>query len=358
MDDSDSSLYYSMVEDSESPDKENSKDWTVTDNKKYELRSAKKATPLLRKVLQSNATPRNKHNKRVSFSDSPKPMPSGEKCGKVHPKTPRRTRLNAGDVEAAPVDSEVVSCQEKFAALMTISESTGAETWTETMAETPTGIKVAELTTIAESESIDTVANVCTDNEMPSNQLLECFGVISDGASDGGSDDRDISFLENTIIEQIGRTSDSSLQGIPITDKALTPIVESQEPHGENEGGISPVVQSTPPANVREHIKSVISSVVASLTPGNAKSATAILEESKRRGTHVPTNNPTRLARTQLAKETRKSIVPKPASSRQTSFRRRSSTYEPKKVDARKSISVLKKVRKSLKRPEAGKIGK
>lgn len=351
VDDSDSSLYYSMAEDSDgAPDKENSRDWTVTENAPppFEMRSAKKATPLLRKILQPSATPRNKNNKRVSFSDSPKPMPGGEQIGKRHPKTPRRGKPNAGD-GPANIDGEVANCQEKFAALMTIDESAAPEN----AVETTTEIEVAEPATKPDTQPIEAVANGCIDSDMPANQLFDCFGSNSDGASDGGLDDRDHSMLENTIIEKSVRLSDSSLQGTPTNEKALTPIVETPDQVGGNASEATPT-NAAAPGKIKEHIKSAITSVVASLTPSNAKPASAILEEFKRRSTHIPTNNPTRQARTQLANESRKSIAPK-ASSRQTSFRRRSSTYEPRKVDARKTINVLKKVRKTLSKADTGK---
>lgn len=357
VDDSDSSLYYSMAEDSDGAlDKENSRDWTVTETvPTFEMRSAKKATPLLRKILQPSATPRNKNNKRVSFSDSPKPMPSGEKIGKGYPKTPRRSKANGDDDGPADIDGEVANCQAKFAALMTIDESAVAAP----PENATTRIEVAAPATMPDSEPIEAVANGCVDSvDMPANQLFDCFGTNSDGASDGGLDDRDHSMLENTIIEKSARLSDSSLQGTPTNDKPLTPIVETPDQVGGNANEATPTnvaaAAAPAPGKIKEHIKSAITSVVASLTPSNAKSASAILEEFKRRSTHIPTNNPTRQARTQLANETRKSIAPK-ATSRQTSFRRRSSTYEPRKVDARKTINVLKKVRKTLSKADTGK---
>lgn len=330
--DSDSSLYFSMVDDSDSStDKENSKgEWTVSENKplKIETRSAKKATPLLRKVL--NPTPRNKHNKRVSFSDSPKPMPSGEKSGKVHPKTPRRCLKNLEYQSNIDVDSEVNECQEKLATLLTIEEATGQEN----VCESTNDIKVDKLTAIPETESEVHLSNEKAEGAeketMPSNQLLDCFATVSDGASDGGSD-RDHSMLDDTIIEKFCDLNDTEIQHVPANDQQIAPVkVKGQM------------------------LKSAITSVISSLTPNKVKSASVVIEECKNRIAAIPTKNPTQSARSQLLMENRKSVVPN--TRRQTSFRRRSSTYEPRKVDARKTINVLKKARKTLNKVGQGKF--
>lgn len=358
MEDSDSSLYYSMTEDSDSSntDKENANtDWTVTEQKSIvrEPRSTKKATPLLRKVLQTNQnpTPRNKHNKRVSFSDSPKPMPTCERVGKVHPKTPRRCKqTDIQGIIKLDENDEVVECQEQFATLMTIEESTVQEN---TIIETITNeIKVVTLDaapdvvdltneTIVDSNTNENIA--CT---MPSYQIPECAASNSDAASDVGSDDRDHSIMENTIIE-----------------KTVDPIAMEPEPQPQTEP--EPVQPMQPqktitndpiplPIKAKAPLKPAMKSGIAVHTPNKAKSASEIIEEFKKRAANMQTNNATKIARSKLASDTRKSVVPK--TSRQTSFRRRSSTYEPRKVDARKTINVLKKVRKSMVKPISGKL--
>lgn len=76
-DDSENSLYFSFSVDETLPNKENCQSPLSL------LPSTSKAkTPLLRKVLQSNFTPRNANNKRVSFSHLPKQIPE-ENAGKI-----------------------------------------------------------------------------------------------------------------------------------------------------------------------------------------------------------------------------------------------------------------------------------
>lgn len=79
-DESENSLYFSFSVDDSLPNKENS----ISQSPASSLPSTSKAkTPLLRKVLQSNFTPRNANNKRVSFSHLPKQIPAEENTGKI-----------------------------------------------------------------------------------------------------------------------------------------------------------------------------------------------------------------------------------------------------------------------------------
>lgn len=327
--DSDSSMYFSMVEDSDSSTgKENAKG---SDNKslKLEMRSAKKATPLLRKVL--NPTPRNKHNKRVSFSESPKPMPSGEKLSKIFPTTPRHSLKNLDFQSNIDVDSEVIKCQEKLATLMTIEEASGQENF----CEATNAIKVDKLTAILETKSEAHLSHEKAEgaehDTMPSNQLLDCFATVSDGASDGGSDDREHSMLEDTIIEKFCDQNNAEIPHVPANELQIVP--------GKVKG---------------QMFKSAITSVISSLTPNKIKSASAVIEECKNRIAAIPTKNPTESARSKLLIANRKSMLPN--ARRQTSVRRRSSTYEPRKVDARKTINIIKKARKNINKVGQGKF--
>lgn len=81
---SENSLYFSFSLDENPPNKENSIVGGHGQSPSSSLPSTSKAkTPLLRKVLQSNFTPRNANNKRVSFSHLPKQIPAVENAVKI-----------------------------------------------------------------------------------------------------------------------------------------------------------------------------------------------------------------------------------------------------------------------------------
>lgn len=320
--DSDNSLYYSLIEDGE---KENSTGkWSVSDsNAPMILRSSKKVTPLIQKVLHHNQTPRNKNNKRVSFSSSPKPMPMEEKIGKVHPKTPRRSKAIATSIG-------LEDCQERFRDVLTLNSN-----------EKP--IEASQLETISETISNDSASNDGSNNEVQSNTSA-VSAAISDVASDV-ADDKDQSMMENTIIENWMRTvKQNGAIGIHQTNEN---IIESNEPMAMN------VIQATSPGK----------NVIQATTPGkNVKPADQVLQQ-KMKTPQPKSRNVTLIARYKLANENRKTILPKPErktilpkTDRKTTYRRRSSTYEPKRMDFRKSISVLKKVVRTVNKTIPGKV--
>ena len=122
-DDSDSSLYYSFIEslenciDDDVVNKENSANgplWTITDtlNSPTISRVPKAKTPLLRKILQMNHTPRNKHNKRVSFSHLSKPSPTSTATLKVS-KAKDSDTIKLNSEENLPITSNEKQIEQK-----------------------------------------------------------------------------------------------------------------------------------------------------------------------------------------------------------------------------------------------------
>lgn len=330
--DSDNSLYYSLIEDGE---KENSTGkWTVSDSSaSMVLRSSKKVTPLIQKVLHHNQTPRNKNNKRVSFSSSPKPMPMEEKIGKVHPKTPRRSKAIATSIE-------LEDCQERFRDVLTLNSN-----------EKP--IEASQLETISETLSNDSASNDGSSNEVQSNTSA-VSAAISDAASDV-TEDKDQSLMENTVIENWMRAVKQN--GAIGINQINENIIETIEPMAMN--AIQPV---TPDKNIPQATSSG-KNVIQATTPGkNVKPADEVLQQ-KIKTPQPKSRNVTLIARYKLANENRKTILPRtdrktilPRADRKTTYRRRSSTYEPKRMDVRKSISALKKVVKTINKTMPGKV--
>lgn len=89
VDESENSLYFSFCDNPTEREKENATQedqWAITDLAPSPSTSShvfRAKTPLLRKVLQSNFTPRNGNNKRVSFSHVPKGSPIAGHADKI-----------------------------------------------------------------------------------------------------------------------------------------------------------------------------------------------------------------------------------------------------------------------------------
>lgn len=254
-DDSETSLYYSF---DNSTNKENSINggyWKVT----TPGTQVPNTSSLLRNVLQSNFTPRNKNNKRVSFSylakKSPIPPNSAGKIPKLLVTMITTNSVNGNDME--PIEENV----------------------------TP--------------ENTET---------------------INDSASDVTDD------LENEMHDTI----------IENPFSATNNRGEESESKTKAKAGLS--IPTT------ENVE-------------NTKFIDEILSETN---TKLPskTRNATKVIRQRLAHESRKSILPvaKKATRSTTHTRRRSSTFEPRKVDPRKSLGVLKQVEKKVSKSIAGKV--
>lgn len=238
-DSTDNSLYFSFSDNQ--PNKENSINgghWSTTDLTPSSSHVTKAKTPLLRKVLQSNFTPRNANNKRVSFSHLPKP--EQEKNDKIA-KTAQSV-TNSFDLE--PIRESLVA------------------------------------TVATEREKID-----------------------EDGADQDANDliDDDEAH-NNTIIEN------------PVSVKHSSGVLAKSSEQLESN---APHLKNTSVKNSKSDIKPEIT----------------VLSK-------VPTRNVTKMDRKRLVEENRKSILPvakKPT--RATTYKRRSSTYEPSKLKISKFVS-------------------
>lgn len=304
-DDSDNSMYYSFVlsDEDNAVNKENSINggmWAVSDssNSPMAARVSKAKTPLLRKVLQTNCTPRNKNNKRVSFSNVSKPSPTPKAAIKIVKANELEINsLNSGSDRGVAFD------------LKPIEESLP---------------KVVPVEQQKPDEKSDATADCIT---------------ISDSSSDV-TDDLE-NELHNTIIENPPSTTNVTLVTSGEELSAPTPVVTQTlvekllevQPVPPNESSqLDPVPKNvTPPQpNVS--------------TVPNTRTVEEILRDAAK---NVPqTRNTAKINRQRLANDSRKSILPiAKNSTRATTYKRRSSTYEPRKmVDPRKSLGVLKQV--------------
>lgn len=273
LDDSDNSLYYSFVVSDDEGFKENGGGHM---NSPVLACTAKAKTPLLRKILQSNYTPRNKNNKRVSFSSAQKPNPTPESLGKV-----QKTQSNSAD------------CSNGCSAPTT----------------TPFNLKPIEECLLNTSNKND-AENMAHHNENE-------HAVVNDSASDV-TDDLE-NELHDTIIEN-------------------TPSVMNNTLLSGDGGQVSENIEMSE----REKCK-------VKTSPSSKNSLTCGLKTVKKLASeNVTTRNATKLNRQRLANETRKSILPvSKKSTRTTTYR--SSTYEPRKVDSRKSLNVLKQAARKCK---------
>lgn len=283
VDDSENSLYFSFTGDDNLPNKENAingDSWSMTDVIPSPSPSqfvSKAKTPLLRKVLQSNFTPRNKSNKRVSFSHLPKQSPveaTGGKIAKTVQTYEHRLGLNSNNA--------------------------------------------FDLEPIKESLPNPTIA---LDQKSFSDNSTE---------QDANSDTADVADdLDNTIIENpslmkhntdlLAKTSESNASG----------MIEVKKPNNMND---------TPNENPKH----------------GSKMVHKILSEAATKPHQ--TRNVTKIDRRQLVKESRKSMLPvTKKSARFTTYKRRSSTYEPRKINPRKSLEVLKQVAHKISKSISGK---
>lgn len=299
VDDSDNSLYYSFVlSEDDGVSKENSINggqWAVSDlsNSPMPSRASKTKTPLLRKVLQANNTPRNKNNKRVSFNFQPKPSPTpSEISRKISKMQPKSETIPTGGVNpSSTFDMKLIEAN-----LAQISQE-----------------KPKDDGTVAENGENGTVSN--------------------DSASDVTDD------LENddTIIE-----NPSSTWNILVENHTEMPE-NTEKPDDE-----SPTTERTsdlPQTSKSEEMcvpttVQTIPSLPTHTNSNNTKTVEDILRGAVKNGPKVDTRNSARVTRQRLTIETRKSILP----ARATTYKRRSSTYEPRKINPRKSLSVLKHV--------------
>lgn len=273
VDDLENSLYYSFTADDNPTNKENSINggqWAITDLSASSSASThvlKAKTPLLRKVLQANFTPRNKNNKRVSFSHLPKECSAEETSGKmaktIHTNE-HRTELNSDTMFDLKPIKESLPCS-----TMAIDQKQFNEIGNDQDANSDTA-----------DDLDDDMHNTIIENPLSVEQSTDS-------------------------LAKIGEISELS---IPSPSKIMEPIKTNDTPGKDSKRECEP-----------PQVKQILSGAV--LKPHQ-------------------TRNVAKLNRRQLVKDNRKSVLPvakKPA--RATTYKRRSSTYEPQKVKLSKSVS-------------------
>lgn len=300
-DDSDNSLYYSFTlsEDDSMLSKENSINggqWTVS-NSSSASRIPRTKTPLLRKVLQSNFTPRNKNNKRVSFSNTLKPEPMPALAGKI-------PKFQSASEMLPQIDSNASSTYD----LKTIKE---------------------HLPPISNEKS----------SSKPTEQNDIDDTSVNDSASDA-TDDLE-SDLHDTIIEN---PTSAAFSATNENSELPLPIEPTHEPINFDATDDSPQTSNPLEGNVycnEATSSAAFKSTVSKENSSNSKTIGDVLRGKAKPATQ--TRNSAKVNRQRLANENRKTVLPG-AKTRATTYKRRSSTYEPRKVDPRKSLSVLKHV--------------
>lgn len=400
---SDNSLYYSIIDDGNmsmnmSMNKENATNGnrrSLADlNASAGYRGSKTATPLLRKVLidPSNKTPRNKNNKRVSFSQSPKPNPIPEISGKMA----KMQLKQSNDM----VQSSMIRSAERKRVPLTPGKA----------------LKNRSLDQIAETIDNDTSSEAALTVDNVSKHSSERHHIdmqMENGDSHfslnstASTDDIEKDQMHNTIIENINQDGDQTLitmdiaaiipeepiamdimsngkksiddeQSKPVIDNEKCPIMEPvvpepiAEPKSNGNVNLAESVTVAMSSGKRDKKRSLIpSSVPPPNTPNKsmAVSAADIFNKINSAAGTSGTKNAAKLNRAQLANETRKSILPvanKPA--RPTVYKRRSGTFETRKVDRRatmarmsmvKSVASRKSVMPSTSKPVVDKpVGK
>lgn len=282
---SDESVYYSPLQNysfvvsEDAVNKENSINggqWTITEttNSPTASRVSKAKTPLLRKVLQTNYTPRNKNNKRVSFSHIPKPSP----IPKTTEKNSKTNNLDNRDCD------RTVSFD-----LKPIEKS---------------------LPIVTKEELKDIKSYEKIENDTDSNTANE--------SSLDTTDD-----LHNTIIENSTAAGNSTSGEEFITSQQSVTLLEKK----------GQFINYSELKNNVSHKSNA----------ANTRTVEEIIYEDEKNV--LQTKNTARINRQRLAYDNRKSLLPvTKKQTRFTTYKRRSSTYELRKVDPRKSLGALKQV--------------
>lgn len=308
-DESDSSLYYSfsMSEDDGLTSKENSANggqWTVSHSAS---RIPKAKTPLLRKVLQPNYTPRNQNNKRVSFSYASKVNPTPEISVKV-PKIEPHTATDSNP--STTFDMKPI--EEKLKSILKENEQ----------------------------KSIDTIGTSANIN-------------------DSGSDVTDD--LENDLHDTIIANPLSTAYNFSDGHGAISVQPNNDVPvKDEKTGDVLQTLAGVSSDQVNKNLESEAS--IPNASNGNVNAQCIKTVDDVLRGAiknESQTRNSAKSNRQRLANESRKSVVPVgKKTARATTYKRRSSIYEPRKVDPRKSLGVLKHAVSKVTKSITGKFSK
>lgn len=267
--DSENSLYFSFTD---TPNKENSLigDSLATSDPRCPVAVSfglKTKTPLLRKVLQSNFTPR----KHVSFMDLP--------------------------MQSSVTGDGIVKTVQTHEHQLTLNSN-----------------GIFDLEPIKE-----TLPNT---NIAKSHEVFDEFGIEQDTNSETADVAEEDDEMQNTIIENT-----SSIGALNKSNKTNdTPDQDAENSQNDN-------------TSVQDNKNSLLVKKVLSEAAAKPQQ----------------TRNVTKIDRRRTVKDNRKSILPvakKPT--RATTYKRRSSTYEPRKIDPRKSLGVLKQVANKLSKSVSG----
>lgn len=374
---SDNSLYFSIIDDGNmsmnmSMNKENATNGgrrSVVDlNASAGYRGSKTVTPLLRKVLidPSNKTPRNKNNKRVSFSQSPKPNPMPEISGKMAKMQLKESNEMGKSLINKSAERKRIPLTPgkllKNRLLDQIAETIDNDTSSET------ALTVDNVSKYSNGQH-HTDASV-QDTEVKMENGDSHFALNSTASTDDIEKDQ----MHNTIIENVNQDGDQTLitsdnvaseepNAMDIMSNEKKSINEQSKPAMEK----SPIMESVVsksivvPVNLAESVTVAMSSekkdrkkssIRSSIAPPNtpnkstAVSVEDILNKVNSTAGTVGTKNAAKLNRAQLASESRKSILPvakKP--SRPTVYKRRSGTFETRKVDRRATMARMSMVK-------------
>lgn len=383
---SDNSLYYSIIDDGNmsmnmSINKENAINASrrsIADlNVSAGFRSSKTATPLLRKVLidPSNKTPRNKNNKRVSFSQSPKPNPMPEISGKM-----AKMQLTTSN---GMVQSSMNGSAERKRVPLTPGKALKNRRLDQ-IAETIVNDTLSEAALTVDnvskhsSEQHNTDATV-QDTEVKMENGESHFALNSTASTDDIEKDQ----MHNTIIENVNQDGDQTLITSDIAafmpeepiamdhvsnekksfDVPTKPVIEKDQSTIMKPAVPEPIVKpkSVAQYNLAESVtvamssekkdrkKSLIPSSVAPPNTPNKSAAVSVADVLNKKNSAAgtgETKNAAKLNRAQLASDSRKSILPvakKP--SRPTVYKRRSGTFETRKVDRRATMARMSMVK-------------
>lgn len=345
-DDSDTSLYYSIIDnDFESPieeDKEN-KSGKVTvsapDSVSRRNTKAMPKTPLLRKVLEKQqATPRNQNNKRVSFSASPKTIPILAK--KTTANVPAVPEVSEPITQEQPNTNGVQSIENVIQAIEEQREHNGEQP-EQTDAVSDDSEESDLHKTMVENDSDRTIISI----EAVGDQIFDVAENVEIPMVNGHAAPTSNGAAAN---EEIKPAPVENVGEVQSTEK-VKKVGFKVENHSQMIAGIKkPVVAAT---NVKTNAvvatKTAVKSAVVKAAAPTANKKIAALAPVKTVTKTVP------VAKAVEASATTGTISAKKPT-RQTTYKRRSLTFEPPKYTARKSLAVLSKVAKQINKTVPG----
>lgn len=301
-DDSDSSLYYSFALSEDDVCKENSINggqWSVSNSPS---RIPRTKTPLLRKVLQPNYTPRNKNNKRVSFSHLAKPDPKSDpNSGKIPKLLSQSGTLAKADLNpSSTYDMKLIEEN-----LPPISNENPANT--------------LEQNTVTEAVTMNDSSSDVTDdleNDLHDTIIENPSSIKPNHSSNEAGEEQTAS------VEQRQQNAEPSLEKNKTNDLSQVPTDPNQLIQSSvSQCSVSDALKGK--TDTKKTVEDILRNVIKKAPP--------------------QTRNSAKVNRQRLANANQNTILPGVKRTiRATTYKRRSSTYEPRKVDPRKSLSALK----------------